>query len=55
MDVKASFLNKHLLEDVLRFNVKGFVNPKHPNKVFKLYRSIHGFKENISKLESLFS
>ncbi|GJV66793.1 zinc finger, CCHC-type containing protein [Tanacetum coccineum] len=32
MDVKISFLNSHLSEDVYMVQPEGFVDPKHPNK-----------------------
>ena len=40
MDVKTAFLNENLLEDVYMTQPEGFVDPKHPNKVCKLQRSI---------------
>ncbi|KAI3764505.1 hypothetical protein L2E82_14514 [Cichorium intybus] len=45
MDVKTAFLNGHLLEDVYMDQPAGFVDPKHPNKVCKLKRSIYGLKQ----------
>ncbi|GJT53727.1 retrotransposon protein, putative, ty1-copia subclass [Tanacetum coccineum] len=45
MDVKTSFLNGHLSEDVYMVQPEGFVDPKHPNKVCKLQRSIYGLKQ----------
>ncbi|KAL4590248.1 hypothetical protein LXL04_003174 [Taraxacum kok-saghyz] len=45
MDVKTSFLNGHLLEDVYMVQPEGFVDKKHPNKVCKLKRSIYGLKQ----------
>ncbi|GJX74385.1 putative RNA-directed DNA polymerase [Tanacetum coccineum] len=44
MDVKTSFLNGHLSEDIYMVQPEGFVDPKHPNKVCKLQRSIYGLK-----------
>ena len=44
MDVKTTFLNGNLLEDVYMTQLEGFVDPKHPNKVCKLQRSIYGLK-----------
>ncbi|GJZ56475.1 retrotransposon protein, putative, ty1-copia subclass [Tanacetum coccineum] len=45
MDVKPVFLNVYLSEDVYMVQPKGFVDPKHPNKVCKLQRSIYGLKQ----------
>ncbi|KAI3710140.1 hypothetical protein L2E82_39914 [Cichorium intybus] len=45
MDVKTAFLNGHLLEDVYMDQPEGFFDPKHPNKVCKLKRSIYGLKQ----------
>ncbi|KAI3708868.1 hypothetical protein L2E82_38397 [Cichorium intybus] len=45
MDVRTAFLNGHLLEDVYMDQPEGFVDPKHPNKVCKLKRSIYGLKQ----------
>ncbi|WP_216071954.1 Ty1/Copia family ribonuclease HI, partial [Acinetobacter baumannii] len=45
MDVKTAFLNGKLLEDVYMKQPEGFVDPKHPNKVCKLQRSIYGLKQ----------
>ncbi|GKD99124.1 retrotransposon protein, putative, ty1-copia subclass [Tanacetum coccineum] len=39
MDVKITFLNDHLSEDVNMVQPEGFVDPKHPNKVCKLQYS----------------
>ncbi|GJX60250.1 retrotransposon protein, putative, ty1-copia subclass [Tanacetum coccineum] len=45
MDVKIAFLNSHLSEDVYMVQPEGFVDPKHPNKVCKLQRSIYELKQ----------
>ncbi|GJX77803.1 retrotransposon protein, putative, ty1-copia subclass [Tanacetum coccineum] len=45
MDVKTAFLNGHLSEEVYMEKPEGFVNPKHPNRVCKLKRSIYGLKQ----------
>ncbi|GJZ33972.1 retrotransposon protein, putative, ty1-copia subclass, partial [Tanacetum coccineum] len=45
MDVKTTFLNGHLSEDVYMVQPEGFVDPKHPNKVCKLQHSIYGLKQ----------
>ena len=42
MDVKTVFLNGNLLEDVYMTHPEGFVDPKYPNRVCKLQRSIYG-------------
>ncbi|GJZ19999.1 retrotransposon protein, putative, ty1-copia subclass [Tanacetum coccineum] len=44
MDVKTAFLNGHLSEEVYMEQPEGFVNPKYPNHVCKLKRSIYGLK-----------
>ena len=45
MDVKTTFLNGNLLEDVYMTQPEGFVNPKNSGKVCKLQRSIYGLKQ----------
>ncbi|GJY81313.1 retrotransposon protein, putative, ty1-copia subclass [Tanacetum coccineum] len=45
MDVKTAFLNGHLSEEVYMVQPEGFVNPKFPNRVCKLKRSIYGLKQ----------
>nr|GEV73073.1 retrotransposon protein, putative, Ty1-copia subclass [Tanacetum cinerariifolium] len=45
MDVKTTFLNGHLSEDVYMVQPEGFEGPKHPNKVCKLQHSIYGLKQ----------
>ena len=45
MDVKTAFLNGHLYEEVYMEQPEGFVNPKYPNRVCKLKRSIYGLKQ----------
>ncbi|GKC65837.1 retrotransposon protein, putative, ty1-copia subclass, partial [Tanacetum coccineum] len=45
MDVKTTFLNGRLNEDVYMVQPEGFVNPKHPGRVCKLQRSIYGLKQ----------
>nr|GEX80369.1 retrotransposon protein, putative, Ty1-copia subclass [Tanacetum cinerariifolium] len=44
MDVKASFLNGYLDEDIYMVQPEGFVDPNHPIKLCKLQRSIYGLK-----------
>nr|GEU43572.1 retrotransposon protein, putative, Ty1-copia subclass [Tanacetum cinerariifolium] len=45
MDVKTTFLNGHLSEEVYIEQPEGFVDPKYPNQVCKLKRSIYGLKQ----------
>ena len=45
MDVKTTFLNGNLLEDVYMTQPEGFDDPKYPNRVCKLQRSIYGLKQ----------
>ena len=42
MDVKTSFLNGYLKEELYMMQPGGFVDPKGSNKVCKLQRSIYG-------------
>ena len=42
MDVKTTFLNGFLKEELYMMQPEGFVNPKGANKVCKLQRSIYG-------------
>ncbi|KAL4383435.1 hypothetical protein GQ457_15G017190 [Hibiscus cannabinus] len=45
MDVKTTFLNGELEEDVYMRQPEGFVTPKNAGKVRKLQRSIYGLKQ----------
>nr|GEU68236.1 hypothetical protein [Tanacetum cinerariifolium] len=45
MDVKNTFLNGYLNEEVYMEQPEGFVNLKYPNRVCKLKRSIYGLKQ----------
>ncbi|KAJ9538531.1 hypothetical protein OSB04_031264 [Centaurea solstitialis] len=45
MDVKTAFLNGKLTEDVYMQQPEGIVDPKNPNKVCKLLKSIYGLKQ----------
>ncbi|GKD57124.1 retrotransposon protein, putative, ty1-copia subclass [Tanacetum coccineum] len=45
MDIKTTFLNSYLDEDIYMVQPEGFVDPNHPRKVCKLQRSIYGLKQ----------
>nr|GEV82140.1 retrotransposon protein, putative, Ty1-copia subclass [Tanacetum cinerariifolium] len=45
MDVKIAFLNGCLDKDIYIEQPKGYVDPKYPNRVCKLQRSIYGLKQ----------
>ncbi|GJW14499.1 retrotransposon protein, putative, ty1-copia subclass [Tanacetum coccineum] len=45
MDVKTAFLNGYLSEEVYMEQPEGFINPKYPNRVCKLKRSIYRLKQ----------
>ena len=42
MDVKTTFLNDYLKEELYMMQPEGFVDPKNADKVCKLQRSIYG-------------
>ena len=45
MDVKSSFLNGMLQEEVYVEQLKGFVDPYRPNDVYKLKKALYGLKQ----------
>nr|GEV31746.1 hypothetical protein [Tanacetum cinerariifolium] len=45
MDVKTAFLYGRLDEDIYTEQPEGYVDPKYPNRVCKLQRSIYGLKQ----------
>jgi hypothetical protein len=45
MDVKMTFPNGNLIQDVYVTQPKGFVDPKHAGKICKLQKSIYGLKQ----------
>jgi hypothetical protein len=45
INVKMTFLNGNLTEDVYMTQPEGFVNPKHVGKICKLQKSIYGLKQ----------
>jgi hypothetical protein len=44
MDVKMTFLNENLTEDVYMTQPKGYVDPQHARKLCKHQKSIYGVK-----------
>ncbi|GJU53483.1 retrovirus-related pol polyprotein from transposon TNT 1-94, partial [Tanacetum coccineum] len=44
MDVKTTFLNDILREEVYVSQPDGFVDPKNPNHVYKLKKALYGLK-----------
>nr|GEW76258.1 putative Gag-Pol polyprotein [Tanacetum cinerariifolium] len=45
MDVKTSFLNGILHEEVYVTQPDGFVDPENPNQVYKLKKALYGLKQ----------
>src|SRR3954447_23823612 len=45
MDVKTSFLNGNLEDDMYMIQPEGFVDPENASKVCKLQKSIYGLKQ----------
>ncbi|GKC52682.1 retrovirus-related pol polyprotein from transposon TNT 1-94 [Tanacetum coccineum] len=45
MDVKTEFLNGPLKEDVYVAKPDGFVDPDHPDKVYRLRKALYGLKQ----------
>ncbi|GJZ51404.1 retrovirus-related pol polyprotein from transposon TNT 1-94 [Tanacetum coccineum] len=45
MDVKTTFLNGPLKEEVYVNQPDGFVDPHHPNKVYRLKKALYGLKQ----------
>ncbi|GJY39307.1 retrotransposon protein, putative, unclassified [Tanacetum coccineum] len=46
MDVKTTFLNGPLKEEVYVAQPDGFVNPDHPDKVYQLRKALYGLKQD---------
>nr|GFD33130.1 Gag-Pol polyprotein [Tanacetum cinerariifolium] len=45
MDVKTAFLNGPLKEEVYVAQPDGFVDPGHPEKVYRLRKALYGLKQ----------
>ena len=45
MDVKTTFLNGNLTDDVYMMQPEGFVDPTNTGKICKLQKSIYGLKQ----------
>nr|GEX80141.1 copia protein [Tanacetum cinerariifolium] len=45
MDVKMAFLNDPLKEKVYVAQPNGFVDPDHPEKIYRLRKALYGFKQ----------
>nr|GFB18669.1 Gag-Pol polyprotein [Tanacetum cinerariifolium] len=45
MDVKMTFLNSPLKAEVYVAQLDGFVNPDHPEKVYRLRKALYGLKQ----------
>jgi hypothetical protein len=45
MDVKSTFLNRYIAEEVYVRQPPGFENPKYPNHVYKLHKALYGLKQ----------
>ncbi|GJR70851.1 retrovirus-related pol polyprotein from transposon TNT 1-94, partial [Tanacetum coccineum] len=46
MDVKTTFLNDELKEEVNVSQPEGFVDPDHPNYVYRLKKALYGLKQD---------
>nr|GFC18629.1 retrovirus-related Pol polyprotein from transposon TNT 1-94 [Tanacetum cinerariifolium] len=46
MDVQKAFLNGLLKEDVYVVQPDGFVDPDHPEKVYRLWKALYGLKQD---------
>nr|GEW06294.1 Gag-Pol polyprotein [Tanacetum cinerariifolium] len=47
MDIKSTFLNDYLKEEVYVNQPDGFVDPHHPDKVYHLKKELYGLKQDL--------
>ncbi|GKB19833.1 uncharacterized mitochondrial protein-like protein [Tanacetum coccineum] len=52
MDMKTAFLNGPLKEEVYVTQPDGFVDPDHPEKVYRLRKALYGLKQAPRACES---
>ncbi|GKF20778.1 retrovirus-related pol polyprotein from transposon TNT 1-94, partial [Tanacetum coccineum] len=45
IDVKTSFLNGELKEEVYVSQLEGFIDPDHPTQVYRLKKALYGLKQ----------
>ncbi|GJY02990.1 retrovirus-related pol polyprotein from transposon TNT 1-94 [Tanacetum coccineum] len=45
MNIKTTFLNRRLKEEVYVSQPDGFVDPEHPDKVYILKKELYGLKQ----------
>ncbi|GKG43818.1 retrovirus-related pol polyprotein from transposon TNT 1-94, partial [Tanacetum coccineum] len=45
MDIKTTFLNEPLKEEVYVNQPDGFADPHHPDKVYRLKKALYGLKQ----------
>ncbi|GKF52529.1 gag-pol polyprotein, partial [Tanacetum coccineum] len=47
MDVKTTFLNGPLKQEVYVAQPEGFIDPDHPEKVYLLRKALYGLKQSL--------
>ena len=45
MDIKSAFLNGEVEEEVYAKQPPGFINPKKPDHMYKLHKSLYGLRQ----------